>query len=200
MQFLAAANGQSWVSPTGRTRWKKKRSQTSRSSHLESALKWRASKNAKQTTTIADRVLSISRQEILENRHYIKTVAQVVTICAVQDFALQLHKEGRVLDDGGEVIDQDFNCGNRNRGNFLEILGSYSVHDTIVRKKLHGPQNSKYVHHGIQDDLLGILAQIVRNDILDTLTKTKHFALLCDETKDCGKDEQLSWCIRYMAK
>ena len=25
----------------------------------------------------------------------------------------------------------------------------------------------------------------------------KYFALLCAETKDCGKDEQLSVCIRY---
>ena len=48
--------------------------------------------------------------------------------------------------------------------------------------------------------MLGILAQSVRNDILDTLTKTKYFALLCDETKDCGKDEQLSVCIRYVAE
>ena len=47
-------------------------------------------------------------------------------------------------------------------------------------------------------DLLGILAQSVRNDILDALTK--YFALLCDETKDCAKDEQLSVCIRYVAE
>ena len=48
--------------------------------------------------------------------------------------------------------------------------------------------------------MLGILAQSVRNEILDTLMKTKYFALLCDETKDCGKDEQLSVCIRYVAE
>ena len=84
--------------------------------------------------------------------------------------------------------------------NVMEEPASYSVHDTIVRKKLHGPKNAQYVHHDIQEDLLVILAKLVRNDILETLTKNKYFALLCDETKDCGKDEQLSVCIRYVAE
>ena len=123
-----------------------------------------------------------------------------MSLYAVQDLALRGHREGRILDDDDEVLDQDFNCGSRNRENFLEILESYSVHDTIVRKKLHGPQNAQYVHHYIQEDLLAILAKLVRCGILETLTKNKYFALLCDETKDCGKDEQLSMCIKYVAE
>ena len=146
-------------------------------SHLESALKWSSYMKPKQTGTFSSRILCISRQEILENLHYIKTVAQVVTICAVPDLALRGHREGRILDDDDEVLDQDFNCGSRNRGNFLEILESYSVHDTIVRKKPHNPQNAQYVHHDIQEDLLAILAKLVRNDVLETLTKVN--ILLC---------------------
>ena len=150
MRLLASANEQSWVSPTGRMRWTKKVSQSSRNLKLPLTI---SIKMERLHECCADKhhcgqSLSISRQEIFENRHYIQTVAQVVTICAVQDFALRGHREGRIIDDDGEVIDQDFNCGNRNRGNFLEIFGSYSVHDTIVRKKLYGPQNAKYTSCG----------------------------------------------------
>ena len=102
------------------------------------------------------------------------------------------------MDCNGEVIDHGFNCGFRNRGNFLEILSSFTVHDEIVRKKLQAPLNAQYVHHSVQDDLLGLLAQAVRKDILDALNESKYFSLLCDECKDIGKDEQLSVCIRYV--
>ena len=48
--------------------------------------------------------------------------------------------------------------------------------------------------------MLSILAQFVRKDILNNLKKTKYFSLLCDETRDCGKDEQLSICVRYVVE
>ena len=75
-----------------------------------------------------------------------------MTLCAVQDIALRGHREGRLVDSERNIVDQGFNCGALNRGNFLEILGSYAIYDPVIRKKLHGPQNAQYVDHGIQDE------------------------------------------------
>ena len=83
--FCHAVSGSNQLTKLGFTKWKNameekkgiKVHETS-SFHLESALKWSSYKNTKQTGTIAARVLSISRQDILENRNYIKTVAQVM--------------------------------------------------------------------------------------------------------------------------
>ena len=169
--------------------------------HIEAAAMWSNFENAQQSGSIAMKLSIISRQNILDNRHYIKSVAQVVAICAVQDLPFRGHREGRIVDDEGNAIDHGFNCGFRNRGNFLEILGSFAVHDDIVRKKLraHGSLNAQYTHHSVQNEILGLLALAVRKDILDTLKDSKYFSLLCDECKDIGKDEQLSVCIRYVA-
>ena len=64
----------------------------------------------------------------------------------------------------GEIIDPEFNCGSRNRGNFLEIISSFCVHDKVIKEKLNGPRNTQYIHHSIQDSILSILANSVRGN------------------------------------
>ena len=103
------------------------------------------------------------------------------------------------MDSSGHSVELDFNCGNRNRGNFLEILSSYAIHDPIIKRKLmSGSSHAQYIHHSIQDQLLSLLAKYVRTDILSNLKSEKYFAILCDETKDVGKEEQLSICLRFV--
>lgn len=52
--------------------------------HLESTLKWTNYQEMLRTGSIISRVKSISLQDILDNRHFIKTVAQVIMLCAFQ--------------------------------------------------------------------------------------------------------------------
>ena len=75
-------------------------------------------KDNEMGTTIADRLDYVRRIRILENRHYMKTVAEVVLLCARQDIALRGHRESQ---------------SSLNRGNFLEILHLVAQHDTVVR-------------------------------------------------------------------
>ena len=70
-----------------------------------------------------------------------------------------------MVDSEGEYVEQGFNCGARNRENFLEILSSYAIHDSIILSKLQGPKNAQYVHHDIQDTILTLLVKSVRDDI-----------------------------------
>ena len=123
-----------------------------------------------------------------------------MTLCAVQDLPLRGHLEGRLIDYKKEVIDPGFNCGFRNRGNFLEIFTAFGVHDKVILGKLNGELNAQYVHHSIQDSVLSILAKSVRQDILKDLKTEKYFALLVDESRDCGKHEQISVCVRYVCE
>ena len=46
--------------------------------HLDAAAKWSAFKETKRSGSIALKIKAISRQNILDNRHYLKTVTQVV--------------------------------------------------------------------------------------------------------------------------
>ena len=132
--------------------------------HIEAAAMWSNFEKTLHSGSIAVKLGIISRQEILDNRHYIKSVAQVVAICDVQDLPLRGHRESRLVDGDGDLSDHGFNCVFRNRGNFLGVLGSFAVHDDIVRKKLHSQcaLNAQYVHHSVQDEILGMLAQAAR--------------------------------------
>lgn len=85
-----------------------------------------------------------------------------------------------------------------NRENFLAILGLVATNDEIVRNRLeYGPNNAKYTHHSIQNALLKIMSDTVLEQIKKEVTECKYFGLICDETKDLSKKEQIAVVVRY---
>ena len=86
-----------------------------------------------------------------------------------------------------------------NRGNFLEILELVADHDRVVKDKLkNGPRNAIYTSPNIQNSLINILGDMVRNVICNGVREPGFFSLLADETKDCSKHEQMSVIDRYV--
>ena len=86
--------------------------------------------NSERHTTISNRLDSARTQLIISNHHYIKTIAEVILLCAKQELALRGHKES---------------SKSQNQGNFVEILNLVSHHDPIIKEKLQeGPHNAKY--------------------------------------------------------
>ncbi|XP_076372827.1 uncharacterized protein LOC143257672 [Tachypleus tridentatus] len=118
-----------------------------------------------------------------ENRHDIRAVIDALLYTVCQKEAQRGHREGSQSD---------------NKGNFLELLDMISRYDEIVKKKLSGPGNAKYMHHDIQNELLDIIAGMIRKDISKEVMEAEHFALMVDETKDVNKQEQLSIVVRYL--
>ncbi|XP_076315943.1 zinc finger MYM-type protein 1-like [Tachypleus tridentatus] len=118
-----------------------------------------------------------------ENRHYIRAVIDALLYTACQNEAQRGHREGSQSD---------------NRDNFLELLDMTSKYDEIAKKKLSGPGNAKYTHHDIQNELLDIIAGMIRKDISKEVMEAEHFALMVNETKDVSKQEQLSNVVRYL--
>ena len=123
-------------------------------------------------------------EAIQQNRHYLKTIAEVVLLCAKQDLALRGHREGQT---------------SNNKGNFLGILNVVAKHDPVVQKKLtQGPRNSTYTSADIQNDMLHVMAEAVRNKITADVNKAGIYSIMADETRDCSKKEQLSIVVRYV--
>ena len=56
-------------------------------------------------------------KDIQQNRHYLKTIAEAILLCAKQDLALRGYIEGPNSDK---------------KGDFLEILNVVAKHDPIV--------------------------------------------------------------------
>ena len=142
-------------------------------------------RNAEKSTSIADRVDFSRKLEIQTNRHYLRTMAEIILLCARQDLALRGHHEQQ---------------SSSNRGNFLEILQLVGSHDKVIQSRLeYGPRNASYTSPGIQNSLLHILADTVRKTVCDGVKEAGMFSILADESKDLSKQEQLAIVLRYVA-
>ncbi|XP_069486309.1 zinc finger MYM-type protein 1-like [Ambystoma mexicanum] len=120
-------------------------------------------------------------REIAENRHYIKTISQVLLLTGKTKIAQREHR---------------CNSDDINHRNVREIWYLLAERGSIVKKKLNGPKNARYLHPSIQNELLSIMAALVREGIAESL-KGSPFSILADETKDLSKTEQLSVVVKY---
>ncbi|XP_026819038.1 52 kDa repressor of the inhibitor of the protein kinase-like [Rhopalosiphum maidis] len=57
---------------------------------------------------------------------------------------------------------------------------------------------SKYISHRIQNEIIQICGQVIRNDIVSQVNNSVAFSLLADETADIAGKEQLSIGVRYI--
>ena len=94
-------------------------------------------KNTESGSTADNRM---DAKTISNNRHYLKTILEVLLVCSQQEIALQGHKES---------------VNSLNRDNFLEIFKLVASHDEVVSERLmYGPKNALYTCPSIQNDLL----------------------------------------------
>ena len=131
------------------------------------------------------RSLGISRTEqVAQNWHYIRTLAEIILLCSHQEITLRGHREGEE---------------SRNRGNFLEILNLIAIHDPVINERLkNGPKNAKYTSPDIQNTLINVMGRMVQESICSSVCKAGTYTILADETKDCSKKEQLAIVVRYV--
>ena len=84
-------------------------------------------------------------------------------------------------------------------GKFLTSMKLIALHDKVIAQRLQsGPSNATYLSAEIQNEVIGILASIVRDDIRNDIKGTPYLAILADETKDASKKEQLAIVVRYL--
>ena len=143
-------------------------------SHKQAMVAWEQRKAASQRGSVADQLGSIRSEQIKQNRHYIKTVAEVLLLCSKQDIAMRGHQGS---------------SESSNRGNFKEILFLVAKHDPIVEQRLlHGPRNAIYTSATIQNEILKIMGNLVRSSICRSIQKGGYYSILVDETKDLNEE------------
>ncbi len=140
--------------------------------------------NSQRGTLILEQLCSARAEQIKQNRHYLKTVAEVLLLCSNQEIALRGHRESDV---------------SKNRGNFRETLELVAKHDPIVHHRLSsGPRNAAYTSPEIQNTLLNVMGNIVQKQICVSVQKAGMYSILADESKDCSKREQMAIVLRYV--
>ena len=80
-------------------------------SHKLSMLSWyEYTNNTKKGTTIADRLDSTRQIEIERNRHYLKTIAEILLLSGRQDLALRGHHESQLSSNRGNFLNSPSGC------------------------------------------------------------------------------------------
>ena len=118
------------------------------SSHKQAMACWNEyTTNLKKHTSVAHR-LETAREEVIKtNHHYIKTLAEILHLCAKQEIAMRGHRES---------------AESKNQGNFMEILKLVADHDAVIKEKIRdNPHNATYTSPDIQNQLLEVMGGLV---------------------------------------
>ena len=152
--------------------------------HVNAMLAWEEDKRRKDNNTSMIVLMEAeNRKKITDNQKYIKTLGEILCLTATQNIAQRGHRES---------------SDSENRGNFLEILVLVSKHDQSVRTRLEDQaKNAKYTSSHIQNEMISILAGMVRDEIIKEVKESEQFSVIVDETKDVKKKEQMSFVLRY---
>jgi hypothetical protein len=112
-----------------------------------------------------------------------------VLLCAKQQIAFRGHS-----DDEIQFAEQP----THNEGNFVAIVRLLAENNPVLKDHLiSGPQNARYTSKTVQNEIIGIIAEMIRDYFRECLELTPHFALIADETTSQGRDI-LSVCIRLL--
>lgn len=190
--FSRDPSDSAFANPNGYRDWKHAPGKTgslylhaNSTTHSNAMLAWQQLKlNHQRKTTLAHRLDSLGDQALQMNRHYIKTIAEVILLCARQDIALRGHDES----DKSE-----------NPGNFKAILQLVANHDDQFQQSYrNAPRNALYTSPDIQNQIASIMSNMVREVICTQVRDAVYFSLLVDEAKDISKKEQISIVLRYL--
>ncbi|KAI6658671.1 Zinc finger MYM-type protein 1-like [Oopsacas minuta] len=152
--------------------------------HVDAVHTWEEFKvNIQHGTTIARTLDKIGKNVIKEIVTMSKPLRRFL-LCAKQEIALRGH------DETGETL---------NTGNLGSLLTFIGKHGQIVGERIkEGPQSAKYTSREIQNELLGVMSDMVLQTISNEVQKAGIYSLLADGTKDISRKEQLSIVLRYV--
>ncbi|XP_068692643.1 zinc finger MYM-type protein 1-like [Montipora foliosa] len=132
------------------------------------------------------------RNYVKRNREFLCVIIECLFYTAQQNIAQRGHEEDRS------------NLGQRsdvNRGNFLELLHLRSKDIPWLEEKLNTQlqDHAQWTSPIIQNELLQIFADLIIELICKDVRESRWYGIIIDETSDISRDEQVSFCLSYLA-
>ena len=134
---------------------------------------------------MADRVAS--------NCQKLSSIFKTILLCGQQNIALRGHR------DNATDIERDW-MGTENHGNFQALLAfRVGAGDVVLGEHLSsGARNATYTSSIIQNQVIDILADQVRQKIINKVHQARWYSVIADEVTDESNKEQLSLAVRYV--
>jgi hypothetical protein len=148
--------------------------------HKNSIIAWSNFKNiiSEKQSSVASALDTSRAAAVQENRQHIKLLFKA---------AIYLAKQGLAFRGDDETNDS------LNKGNYIELLQNITYENPASQEKLQR-RYGHYTSPEIQNDIIGIIAESVRKQILHNIGP--YWTLMVDETRDASRKEQLSFAIR----
>lgn len=188
--------GLSALQTTGMTNWRKiyeKLPQHESSSiHTECIIKWRTlSKTIKSCSGInkdIERAIEIEKQKCREILH---VVIDAVMYLATNCLSFRGSEENQCALTS---------AGTKSRGNFLNLIALLAKHNSTLKNKLDDLRKGQvsYFSKTIQNEIIEVMAEKVRAEILSEIVAARYFTVMFDCTPDVSHREQMSQVIRYV--
>lgn len=123
-----------------------------------------------------------------KNLHILSVIVNTVKLCGMEALPLRGHRDDRTADPL------------TNRGVFNAILEHAAKCDPILQEHLEqGKMNQQYTSKTIQNEIITVIADCLRENILAPLKHVKYFSIMADEVTDPhGNQEVLSLCLRFV--
>ena len=130
------------------------------------------------------------RNTISRNREIIKSVVKCVHFCGKWSIALRGHRDDSSANERS------------NKANFLALL-EFHIDASDEPLKYHRETchaNARYSSKTIQNQVISLIGEYIRESIVQEIKEAKFFSVLCDEVTDNANLQQLLFVLRSVDK
>ena len=119
-------------------------------------------------------MLKQQENEFIFNKAALESIVDCLVYCGKQGIALRGHRDDSTAN---ETV---------NHGNFKALLQMYATKDNVLKKFIDScPANARYTSKTIQNDLISIIGDIIRQSITQYLSGTcPYYSIIADELTD----------------
>ena len=130
--------------------------------------------------------------QVDQHRELLRPQIETLKLCAAQNISLRGHRDDGKL--GVDVI-QPLNDGNyRHLLRFRVASGD----EALKRAMNAAASNARYMSKTIQNELLTVMASMVKESVTARVKQAQFWSILADETTDRSSREQMVFVIRYV--
>ena len=132
---------------------------------------------------------SVRQERIEKNRQKLKSTLKTVIFCGQHDIALPSHRD-----------DSKYYDSTSNVGNFQGLLNfRVECGDVILEEHFQTcPKNATYQSKAVQNELIEICGDYLREQIIREVKVAKFFSILADEVADVSNKEQMPLVLRFV--
>lgn len=144
-------------------------------------------KSSKSVKTILNKK---SMAIIDKNKKRLVPIIKSIIFCGHNNLPLRGHR-----DDGQLEINSAING---DQGVFRSLLAfRLDSGDEILREHLENcTKNATMISKTVQNEIIEVIHEVLVNNIVTNVKKSKYFSILCDETTDISTKEQITFSVR----